>query len=282
MPKTRLYDMFYDEVSLVPSGDDPTAEVVIAKAAPTMSKDPAVRWSTLNRHDVPDPAEADMPDVIRKSDLPEEVVAYINDLEEIASLVLDDLTNESDEIEKDDDNDEDVDTSDEATEDDGEMTVDEALAKADPVVAALISKAFDDAAAANARADEAERIAKAERDLRQADEAISKAEAIAPVGGKTDDVAALLLALREKAPEEADKVEALLTGAADRIEKASAFQEIGKDDTDLGVGASAAAAAEEIRKSNPNLTKEQAIAKAYEANPALYDEARRESEQKGA
>ena len=196
--------------------------------------------------------------------------------------MLDDLATKSDEIGKDDTDDDGDEITDAVDDEDGEMSVDEALAKADPVVAALISKAFDDVAAANQRADEAEAIAKAERDLRLAEEAISKAEEVAPVGGKADDVAALLLALREKAPEEADKVEALLVGAADRITKAAAFGEIGKSEVDIGVTSSVEAAAAEIRKADPTLTREQAIVKAYEADHKLFDEARRDAEQKGA
>lgn len=67
-----------------------------------------------------------------------------------------------------------------------------------------------------------------------------------------------------------DKVEAVLKAANAQLESASIFGEIGKSGGGVTVASSVEAAAEELRKSDPTLTQEQAIAKAYENNPELY------------
>lgn len=127
------------------------------------------------------------------------------------------------------------------------------------------------------RVEEAERIAKEEREARERAEIRKRAESYANAG-PVDDIADVLFKAYQAGKEYGEKLEALFRAAHERIARGELFREIGGN----GSGSTQAEAklmakAEEIRKADPKLTKEQAFAKACEENPDLYLEYRREA-----
>jgi hypothetical protein len=327
-----LSDMDLDEISLCPSGDNPPAKVVIAKAAPFtdvskkkkpgankvhaysnedsekngetkcdqcgMAEDSPMHQVSKKRSlaksfmewlnkEIPEgqeveqenaepeddsvddmlvdesdlvtsndspPREDAMPqgNVIKKEDLSPEVVTYIEALE----AEVDELTKAVEEG---------LEDGPEDSESDGEDGEQEALAKADPVLRGIIEKA-------NARAEQAETIAKAERDSRVQREMLVKAEALTHVSANTEDLAKTLGSLHATDPVLAGQIETLLGAANTQIAKGALFSELGRGGGETTISKSVESAVEEIRKGNPKITKEQAIAQVYEQNPALYDE----------
>jgi len=130
------------------------------------------------------------------------------------------------------------------------------------------------------RAKEAEEIAKAEREARVRAEIRKRAEGYANVG-EVEKIAEAIYKAQSVSAEFAEQLETLLKSAHERIEKGDLFKEFGS-----GAGDSAStawgkieAAAAEIMKATPSMTRPQAIAKALEANPELekayYEEVRR-------
>lgn len=183
-----------------------------------------------------------------------EAVAYIEKLEDLVLQKEDELSsllaNSPDELSKEDivfDTD-----------------LDE-IAKNDPTVAALIAKAD----AAEARAQEAEAIAKAERETRITSEMIAKAQGYSHLGS-VEDVAAVLKGLHDTDMELFEAVDSLLAKAEASIAESSLFSEIGKS-TEPGVGADLDSVAKSLRAEDPTLTAAQAVAKALELNPDLYN-----------
>lgn len=200
---------------------------------------------------------------ISKDDLPVEVVEYIDALE----AHVDDLDAT---IAK---QDETITTlsADKATNDvskaDADLT--EILKSADPAVAAVIRKQAEDNKAM------AERISKQEAaDLDRT--MIAKAAALPHVGSDETPTAEVLKGAYAVSTEFGEKVEAILKAANEQIETSDLFKELGGGGGESTVSQSVDAAAAEIRKADPSLTREQAIAKAYETNPALYAEATKE------
>ncbi|MDE2099054.1 MAG: hypothetical protein KGL39_17505 [Patescibacteria group bacterium] len=131
---------------------------------------------------------------------------------------------------------------------------------------------------AEARAQAAEEVAKAERGERLTRDAIQKAQSYDRLALNPEEFGAVLKSLREKAPEDAAKVEAILDAANAAVAKGALYAEIGA----AGAGPTDAEgkiekAAEEVRKNNPSLTKEQAFSKALSEHPELYAEYRRQS-----
>lgn len=244
----RLSDMEFDEVSLVMAGDDPTAKVVIAKAAPKSAEyenaGPTLGAATedLNWEDT-------MPE-IQKDDLPEEVVTYIGELEKSLADAIELLTGEDD--------DEDI------IEDADDTEESDPLAKADPI----IKQMFDEL---HQRVEQAEAIAKSERDARRLATGIEKAKAFAAIGDPKD-IAEMIMGLEDTDPDTAEKVEKMLSTASQQLHNSALFQEIGKSVSEFSVGSSIEAFAQELQKSDPSLTPEQAMARAYEANPQAYND----------
>lgn len=130
------------------------------------------------------------------------------------------------------------------------------------------------------QAKEAEEIAKAEREARVRAEIRKRAEGYANVG-EVDKIAEAIYKAQSVSAEFAEQLETLFKSAHERIEKGDLFKELGS-----GAGDSAStawgkieAAAAEIMKATPSMTRPQAIAKALEANPELekayYEEVRR-------
>lgn len=198
---------------------------------------------------VPADKENEMPD-IKKDDLAPEVAAYIDELEA-----------ENDELSKAlAASDADVDT----------LSEDQLLAKADPAIARLIKSQ-------KAALEASEAIVKAERDERLTRDYISKAEKMPLVGTDRAEFGGLLKRISEVvSKEDATALEGILTAANAQIEKGDLFREQGRYGEPATITASATAAAAEIRKNEPGLTEEQAIVKAMEQNPELFEEAMKE------
>lgn len=292
MPRFRLSDMSLDFVSLVAAGDDPMAQVVIAKALPegkdmyasggtgapcatkgckgkrgkgkkmcaecnkSVEKGPTP--STLPINDLPEGNQ--MPD-IKKDDLDPEVLAYVEGLEtEVTTLsaqvekAVADLSEKDDRIAK-------------MQPTDPEAAEKEMLAKADPALRAYIKK--NNAAVADAQA-----IAKAERDARLDREFLSKAEALPMISEDKTKIAGLLRSIADSlGTERAAEVEGVLKAANEQIAKGNLFASFGTGGGETTISKSVDAKADEILKAEPTLTREQAIAKAYDENPALLQQA---------
>jgi hypothetical protein len=126
-------------------------------------------------------------------------------------------------------------------------------------------------------ADEALELAKAARDDQLTREYIAKAEQV----GEDAEFGEVLKTIAGAVELETfEKLEAVLKANHERAVTAGLYEEIGKASTGDGTGSASAelaAKAEEIRKSDSTLTKEQAIVKAYEQNPDLYARVREEA-----
>jgi hypothetical protein len=246
--------MALDFVSLVPAGDDPMAQVVISKTAPDSDQ----------QEDLMGSENEDQNQQISKDDLAPEVVAYIDGLEEEVETL-------SKQVEK---SEEDLAAKDEQIakmapkdDDSAEEISKSLLEKADPAVRALIEKQQADLK-------RVEEVAKQERDARLDREFISKAEQMPMLSTDKTALGGLLRRVSDAlSPEDATEVEKILKAANAQIAEGNIFKTIGNGGADTTVSASVEAAAEEIRKADPTLTKEQAVAKAFEVNPALLTEA---------
>lgn len=203
---------------------------------------------------------------IKKEDLPAEVVEYIDSLEahadtleadlEAATTQVDTLTKERDDlvakgavsdIEK------------------GDADLTAILAKADPAVAAIITKQAADLKTAT------EAIAKA-ADERTTTTMVAKAAALPMISETPTELGEVLKTAYGVSDEFGTQVEGLLKAANTQIAQGNLFASFGKSGAEVTVSTSVDAAAAELRKGDPSLTREQAITKAYEQNPALYAE----------
>lgn len=133
------------------------------------------------------------------------------------------------------------------------------------------------------QAAEAIEIAKAERDQRERREYIEKAASLDNLSKSDEEIGDLLLSIAKAERDEhlpegtSEKLSELLKAANEAA--AGVFKEAGR----VGHGeqrdaqGKLDAAAEDLRKADPNLTREQAVAKALADNPDLYTEIRKES-----
>lgn len=124
---------------------------------------------------------------------------------------------------------------------------------------------------ANQRAKQAEELAKAERESRLRKEYIAKAAELTGLAVKPEEFGPVLKAVAEACPNEYAQIEAVLKAANTAIEKSNLFNSIGKG----GEGAGTAweeiqKKAAEVRKSEPTLTQEAAIAKVLREDQELY------------
>ena len=244
----RLSNMALDFVSLVPAGDDPMAQVVIAKAAPNTNGS----------------QEATMGDQIAKDDLAPEVVAYINGLEDEVDLLSKQVETSEGEVTELRDTLSKMAPKDEQS---AEAISKALLAKADPAVRALIEKQNADLA-------EVRKQAEVEKDKRETAEYISKAAALPMINEGTDDLAGLLRrAAAALTPEDSESLTKVLKAANAQIAEGNLFKSLGNGGGESTISASVEAKASDIQKAEPGLTRDQAIAKAYEQNPALLAEA---------
>jgi hypothetical protein len=90
-------------------------------------------------------------------------------------------------------------------------------------------------------------------------------------GGNAGELVDLLVAIHDGAGAEvAGKVEALLVSSSEAVAESAVLEEVGKDaGAEADVFSRAQAIADELRKNDPSLTKEIALAKAFETNPEL-------------
>lgn len=138
--------------------------------------------------------------------------------------------------------------------------------------AEAISKAVALVEEANLRAERAEAIAKMEQQVRLDREFIAKAREFQHLSVSPEEFGPVLKAVYENLDEEqVQTLEKALTGLDSKM--TGLFEEVGKS---ISYGAEehiskAEAEAERISK-DEGISKEQALAKAYESNPALYDE----------
>lgn len=127
------------------------------------------------------------------------------------------------------------------------------------------------------RAEEAERIAKEEREARLRKEYIQKAQELSGLNISAEEFGPILKSAAEKLPEEEfTKLHEVLKSASKVIETSSIFKEQGRD----GAGEDTALAelekkAEELRKADSSLTKEAAFTKAMQEYPELYERYKR-------
>lgn len=90
-------------------------------------------------------------------------------------------------------------------------------------------------------------------------------------GATTGDLVDLLVAIHDGVgADAAGKVEALLTASSQTVAESAVLEEVGKDaGAEADVFSRAQTIADELRKQDPTLTKEIALAKAFEQNPDL-------------
>lgn len=218
----------------------------------------------------PHSPEGHMPK-INKSDLAPEVVEYIDSLEaEVDALSADVEKAEAEVIEKDAviaDLQGTLEKSAPKDEDSEAEILKANLAKMDPAVRSIVEKQMRETA-------EAKEIAKAEREQRLEREFISKAESLPMLAEDKKDLAGLLRQVADALPQESvEKFETILKAANEQIAKGNLFSTFGKSGAETTVSKSLDGKAAEIRKANPDLTPDQALAQAYEENPDLARQA---------
>jgi len=293
--KYKLTKIKLDEVSLVGSGDDPRASVVLSKSDSSQDGSDTIPRNQLGGNGMGGKKEA--PAIIDKSTLSDDVREYIDALEEVILAKDDDDSSDDDDEygedeyedgEEDEDDDDGEDDQDDepktkarsgkvgksdkgrqANDNDERQPVTKAdmrrlLSKADPEVRGLISKMQE-------QVNRAEAIAKHERDERERKEWIAKASTLVHVNDNPEHLGGLLKALHDKAPDEAVAVEKLLRAANNQVAKSGMWEEIGRTGDSFS-GSALDMKTAELIKADPNLTKEQAESRALELDPSLYDE----------
>lgn len=162
-------------------------------------------------------------------------------------------------------------------------SAEEVLKALDGPARELVLKAQADAAAATLKADEAQKTANTERELRQAGEYVSKAKAYEPVAGKATDFGPVLQRIEGNCGTADDfkRLGEVLSGAAEIARKSKLFTEVGKSGHGAGGDAreQVVAKAAEIRTARPELTEQQAFIAALDADPTLAKRYRDEREQ---
>ena len=152
-------------------------------------------------------------------------------------------------------------------------------------VPASVQKALDDSTATiTKQADQIDKLLKAE-DVRVSATFITKAKGYQEKGailpeveeGKdaSEEFGSALKALSEAAPEAYAQVESVLTKALETITKGAVLEVHGGDGqpegADTGNAKAIAKAAAELRKEDPSLTEQQAVSKALDNSPELYE-----------
>jgi hypothetical protein len=187
-----------------------------------------------------------MPQEIDKSALSPEVAAYVTELE-------DTVLKQEEQLEK-------------GSGDEPDTGVDTLLKSADPALVAYVQ-------GIQKSADEAREIAKAEREMREDREALTKADTLPQLGDRRT-VADLIKSAEAHLPaEDFAALDELLTKANGTIESGAMFAELGKSAVGSNTGSDRIEkAAAALMDKDATLTKEQAEDAALQANPALYAE----------
>jgi hypothetical protein len=262
MAKYRLTPHNIDEVSLVPAGDNPKADIVFTKSRDGAEGSATIRTTEARENAVPIDRDKVIAGLM-KSD--PEVVQYVKSLEEENDGLIEKNESLVTTIEKgkgkpafltDKEDDDDMDDDDKKV---------EKLAKSDPQLAEFVKSALD-------RATAAEEIAKEEREIRIEAELLAKAEDYPHIAGTPEEKATLL----RKAYEVDDDgtfgkaLEDQWAAANEQIAKSGLFAEYGhtgSTGTDTKVDAGVAS----IMKSDPSLSKAEATTAYFDANPSAYD-----------
>jgi hypothetical protein len=219
-----------------------------------------------------DGKESDMGDApsttIDKSALADDVRAHLEALEKRASDAEARVTQLEADLKKADDSDQPTDPFEKAMAD---------PAVPEPMKVAMRAEREARVAAEKQAADEAE-ISKREREERATASYIAKAQAFEALPVKPEEFGPVLKTLAESAPEQFAEIERVLRAADEQLRQSELFKEKGRAGVGAGVGAyaEAQAKAEELRKSDPDLTAEQAFAKVWEDNPELRERHRTE------
>jgi len=100
------------------------------------------------------------------------------------------------------------------------------------------------------------------------------AKKYAPLGEKEEDLAKTLYEMKKSSPENYDAYISVLDKSLGLVEKSGVFAEIGKSAPGTSGNAvdKVESVANEIMKADPNMTREQAIAKAWIDHPELIEE----------
>lgn len=261
----RLTDMEFDEISLVNRPANQLSKVVLFKADDGKEQKPMRGKKKLDEmygdDDKPmskqkmmgegmgDDEDEDGP-MSKSAELPTEVYEYIEALEASNAELVSELEKmaEGDDDDEDDDEDKDI------------------LKSADPRIVEILKAAED-------RAEAAEQIAKAERDYRLEREFIGKAAELDSLPVKAEEFGKVLKSVADVVqPDDFNAIMGALTAANSAVASGDLFSELGKStafDNDSPSSEINKAAAK-IIESDPGITREQAIAKAVEANPQLY------------
>jgi hypothetical protein len=149
------------------------------------------------------------------------------------------------------------------------------IAKEEDIMKSADPRIVEIVKAAQERAEAAEMIAKAERDFRLEREFIGKAAEYRNLPIEADKFGKVLKSAAEVLPTEVfDAITTVLNAANEMVGNGTMFGEVGKSvafGLDDGPTSEISKMASRLREQNPSLSEAQAIAKAVEANPSLYD-----------
>lgn len=152
---------------------------------------------------------------------------------------------------------------------------------ADGAVPESVQKALDETKTENAELKKQLEVLSKEREERRTAEFVAKAESFKGLGlpepaeengDPVSEFGAALKTLHDAAPEAYATVESVLTKAVETLKNSSALEEVGASgqpehaDNDAELNK----VADEIQKAEPTITREAAIAKAYDQRPDLY------------
>lgn len=260
--KTRLRGLRVTRVDLVDAGDNPDAHIVLAKARPTGGPDvPDLPDNLAHLAPLADVSPDDL------AAIGEFVTATFKE-HEAAAAYLDAHRAEADALRKE---------RDDALAAVEKVRKGEPLPDADPVFKDLPAEArerIEKAEAASKAAEE--RVEKMEREARVAKARVDAAATMKRLGDP-EQVADLLVQVEDALPEVAKTLRSIFTAADERIAKGALFAEVGRTAADpASAQGRLDAKADEFQKADPDLTRPQAITKAMEADPSLYEEVQAE------
>lgn len=240
-PKAKLTDVELKEVSFVGAGDNPEAHVVLLKEKKDENKEDMVMTK--------DDLQAKVDEVEKKLETTtSEKEEAVKEKEELAKQV-DELTKTLEELKKETETDDDVaDTID-------KEKLPESVKKILDEQEQIVKK-------------QTEELAKL-KDEQLTKSFISKASGVDKVG-KSDEIGTILKEIHKYDADLAEKVFKVFEATHNRLEESGLFKEQGSaEGNDVTVLDKIEQKAEELRKNDPKLTKEQAIVKAYTEDSEL-------------
>jgi len=185
------------------------------------------------------------------SELPDEIVDYIGDLQDSVEDLTKRLEEDTEEI------------------DDTTDPIEKALGAMDEDAAALIQERLE-------KLDELEETVVATEIEKADSEYIAKARAFDGLGDP-EEIGPALRRLAEVSPEDADLIEKAFTAAAEQTKTSDLYEELGHAIAKSGDAETQIhTIAKSMQEANPSLSEEEARAEAWEQNPELYEEHARE------